>query len=165
MDCGARRSPGVWESRTFDEGKRSKCLRSNLYKLIRGSYARCLRPSFFSKSNLIRRNHHHHATDAFRKVKATSEMAPQTGDNFLQKHRQPTEVSRERATVCDRGNSISSLFSSRQWHWSLPKHATDRVVNERQGDTKPPLGRPRNSLPCWRTLRCLSLVLPWSKLL
>ena len=45
--------------------------------------------------------------EAFQGVEATGDMAPKAGDNLLPKYRQPTEIGRKRATVCDSDNSLS----------------------------------------------------------
>ena len=44
--------------------------------------------------------------EAFQWVEVTSHMAPKTGDNFLPKHRQPTEIGRKGMAVCNRNNSL-----------------------------------------------------------
>lgn len=47
--------------------------------------------------------------EAFQGIDASSEMAPKTGDNLLPEDRQPAEIGRESATVCDRDNSLLFL--------------------------------------------------------
>ena len=65
---------------------------------------------------------------------ATSDMAAKTDDNFLPKHRQPTEIGRRNAFSLQQGQFTfkSFLFSLRQWDLPVTKEAKDRVVNERQ---------------------------------
>lgn len=44
--------------------------------------------------------------EAFQGVEATRHMAQKTGNNLQPKHRQPTEIGRKNATVCNRDNSL-----------------------------------------------------------
>lgn len=49
-------------------------------------------------------------TQTFQGVEATTDMTPKTGDNLRRKHRQPKEIGRKRAKVCDSDNSHSRFL-------------------------------------------------------
>ena len=46
------------------------------------------------------------SNEAFQGVEATSDMVPKTGNNLLPMYRQPTEIGRKSATVCDRDDLL-----------------------------------------------------------
>lgn len=83
---------------------------------------------------------------------------------------EPIEINRKIAEVCDSDSSLFIILyflSLRPWHFSVTKQATNRVVNQRQSDTRTPLGGPRPWLmllkitssglktPAWKSVHSL----------
>ena len=74
---------------------------------------------------------------------------------------EPIEINRKIAADCDWDSSLFItlyFLSLRQWHFCVTKQATNRVVNQRETDTRTPLGGPRAWLIVWKIFTSLQFL-------